>query len=54
MLITELPSVFLQVGDSGPDNLLSCSVVDGKISELKGKIHLVTCPLIAETPVFPR
>jgi hypothetical protein len=35
---------------SGPDNLLSCNVVDGKISQIKGKTHLVTCPLIAETP----
>jgi hypothetical protein len=39
---------------SGPNNLLSCNVVDGKISHLKGKTHLVTCPLIAETPAFPR
>ena len=37
---------------SGPDNLLSCSTLQDKISRLKGKTHLVTCPLIAETPVI--
>jgi hypothetical protein len=39
---------------SRPNNLLSCCVVDGKISELKGKTHLATCPLIAETLWSPR
>lgn len=35
---------------SGPDNILDCALVSGRVAELSGRTHPVRCAMIGEQP----